>query len=124
MKSCRRVPTARMTSASSAMALALSDPVTPMGADVHGVVPDQVGAARDGFDDGDPVRLGEGGKFLHGLGILHTAAGDDQRAFGRICRRVAASATSAGSGAARRMRWVRGRRRRWGSPRPSLAVLR
>jgi hypothetical protein len=83
VKSCSRVPTARTTSAAPAMVLALSDPVTPRGPMFSGWVASRLARPRDGFHDGDIVRLGEGGQIGDGARILHAAACHDDRAFGR-----------------------------------------
>ena len=44
----------------------------------------EIGSPRNRLDDRDCVTVGEFSQFIHCAGILHTAAGNDQRSFRRL----------------------------------------
>ena len=82
VKSCSRVPMASTTSASAASALAEEEPITPSGPAFMRMLMAQHPAPGDGLGHGDAVLVGEGGEALARLGIMHAAAGEDQRPLG------------------------------------------
>ena len=63
VKSCSRVPTAKMQSACAAIALAEFEPVTPIGPMFSGVAMQHIGAPGDGFHDRDVVLFGKAQQF-------------------------------------------------------------
>ena len=72
VKSCNRVPTARITSAFSAIAFALSDPVTPMGPIFSGWVASMLARPAMVSTTGKLVGFGKTGQLVHRAGILHS----------------------------------------------------
>ncbi len=78
---------ARMTSASAAMVLALSER-SRRRADIERLIGEKIGASGNGFDTRNPWSLGRKAvSSANCARILHAAAGNDHRAFGLLEKR-------------------------------------